>query len=266
MNPWVHKEEKVKQERVWYLASRIKWTDTFSPDIVFSRAGRESWTFCTVHVDNVLAKKPDACRTVLVEFWRRMLQHRIDGIGGDFNRAANTIVDAALQEASDELREPGESLQQVNWNKFKTRHDSMVYYQVTYNNTAPLHFSQSKRANRIQAQDVGFRKGDRDWHKPLLVTFRPTTGETRGDMPDAYGRAAPAALRTGHRQRSRPFREPPLPVGLQSRPAEVLRASLSSSTKRLADRGGGVYCTAFSEETRKSNMVVVIAIVVDSWS
>ena len=223
---------------MWYLASRIKWTDTISPDTVFSRAGRESWTFCTTHVNDGLARKPEACRIVLVEFWKIMLQYRIDGIGGDFNMAADNIADAALQEASDEFRQSGKSLQKVNWTKFKTSHDSMVYYQVTYNNTASLHFSQSKKADRIQAQDVGFRKGDRDWHKPLLVTFRPTSGETRGDMPNACGKAAPAALRTGHRQRSRPYQKPVLPVGLQSRPAEVLHASLPSSTKRPADRGG----------------------------
>ena len=40
VNPWATKEENLKSERVRYLAARIMWTATTSPDKVFSRAGR----------------------------------------------------------------------------------------------------------------------------------------------------------------------------------------------------------------------------------
>ena len=82
VNPWATKEENLKSERVRYLAARIMWTATTSPDKVFSRAGRESWTFCTVHVNNALARKRNACKEVLIRFWKEVISHRIDGIGG----------------------------------------------------------------------------------------------------------------------------------------------------------------------------------------
>ena len=251
VNPWLKNKVKMKLERVWYLASRIKWTDTTSPNTVFSRAGRDSWTFCTVHVDNVLAKKPDACKNVLVRFWKKVLEERVDGIGGDFNMAANVTAEAALLEASNELRQRGGSLPTVQWRKFKTSHDSMVYYQVSYNNMTSLSFRKSKRADRIQPQDVGFRKGDRDWHKPLLITFRPASGETHGDMPDACGEAAHAAHRSNHRRRSRPYLKQILPVGLQSRTAAILRANPSSSTVRPADRRGVCVPPCYSKKKDK---------------
>ena len=165
--------------------------------------------------------------------------------------AANVTADAALLEASNELRQRGGSLQTVQWRKFKTSHDSMVYYQVSYNNMTSLSFRKSKRADRIQAQDVGFRKGDRDWQKPLLVTFRPASGETHSDMPDACGEAANAAHRSNHPRRSRPYLKPILQVGLQSRTAAVLRVDPSSSTVRLADRKGVYFAPCYSKKKDK---------------
>ena len=143
--------------------------------------------------------------------------------------AANDTVDAALREASNELIQPGGSLQTVDWEKFQTSDDSMVYYQVSYNNMSSLRFRHSKRANRIQPQDVGFRKGDRDWHKPLLVTFRAASGETRGDTPDASTETGYTACRTGYRRRSRPYLRPVLPVGPQLRLSTLCTGPASST-------------------------------------
>ena len=82
-----------------------------------------------------------------------MLEHRIDGIGGDFNQAADDTVDAALQDAANEITTPTGSLQSVRWEKFKSCGDCKVYFQISYNDVSPLRLAQSKL---------------------VLVTFRPT--------------------------------------------------------------------------------------------
>ena len=233
VNPWATKEENLKSERVRYLAARIMWTATTSPDKVFSRAGRESWTFCTVHVNNALARKRNACKEVLVRFWREMISRRIDGIGGDFNMAADHTVDAALRVASNEVTQTGGSLQTVNWKKFKTCDDSAVYYQMSYNSVPTLRFWQSRRANRIAPQDVVSRLGDGDRYEPLLVTFRPASADVRAHVPEAPGEALHIARRRGHRQRGQPYERTILPVGLQSHPAEFPGASSATSSARF---------------------------------
>ena len=103
-----------------------------------------------------------------------MLSHRIDGIGVDCNRAADGTVDAALRDAVNEITDSKGSLQSVHWEKFQSCGDCTVYFQISYKNVSPLRFAQSKRANRTALQDGGFGLGNKDSHKPLVVTFRST--------------------------------------------------------------------------------------------
>ena len=142
-------EENVRTQRVWYLAARIKWTDSTSLETVFSRTSKQPWTICTAHVNYHLSRKPGVCKRVLVEFWKKMLEHKIDGIGVDYIAAGDSTVDAALQDAVNEMTEPDGSLENVHWEKFQSRGDSIVYFQISYNNVPPLRF-------------------------PVVVTFRPT--------------------------------------------------------------------------------------------
>ena len=135
-NPLATREERVRTERVRYLAARMKRTDATSPETVFSHASKEPWTFCTAYVNNHLSGKQYACKHVLVQFWKEMLSHRIDGIGVDCNRAADGTVDAALRDAVNEITDSKGSLQSVHWEKFQSCGDCMVYFQISYNNVS----------------------------------------------------------------------------------------------------------------------------------
>ena len=57
-----------------------------------SLSGTPTVTFCSVHIHNVVAKKRDASTELLQFLHSKMLEHKVDFIGGDFNMSAFSTV------------------------------------------------------------------------------------------------------------------------------------------------------------------------------
>ena len=163
--------------------------DSNDPSVSFDRAGKPKWRFCAVHVNNVLAKKPDAVMGVMKQFWGRMLELHVDLVGGDFNGAVNNgVAEGALKEALSLSQHP------VEYTVFRNHADDcLLCFCFVQGN---LHVSKSSEVERTKARDLHLRIGDKDWHVPLLVTLR---------LP-------------GRHKRKRPELHEPMQPGLQVRP------------------------------------------------
>ena len=57
-----------------------------------SLSGTPTVTFCSVHIHNVVAKKRDASTDLLQFLHAKMLEYKVDFIGGDFNMSAFSTV------------------------------------------------------------------------------------------------------------------------------------------------------------------------------
>ena len=55
-------------------------------------SGSPTVTFCSAHIHNVVAKKRDASTELLQFLHSKMLEHKVDFIGGDFNMSAFSTV------------------------------------------------------------------------------------------------------------------------------------------------------------------------------
>ena len=188
-NPLVSNPEKVRREQLRYFVAEVAWVDSNDPSVSFDRAGKPKWRCCAVHVNNVLAKKPDAVMGVMKQFWGRMLELHVDLVGGDFNGAVNNgVAEGALKEALSLSQHP------VEYTVFRNHADDcLLCFCFVQGN---LHVSKSSEVERTKARDLHLRIGDKDWHVPLLVTLR---------LP-------------GRHKRKRPELHEPMQPGLQVRP------------------------------------------------
>ena len=57
-----------------------------------SLSGSPTVTFCSAHIHNVVAKKRDASTELLQFLHSKMLEYKVDFIGGDFNMSAFSTV------------------------------------------------------------------------------------------------------------------------------------------------------------------------------
>ena len=73
-----------------------------------SLSGSPTVTFCSVHIHNVVAKKPVASTELLQRLHGYMREHNVDFIGGDFNMSAFSTVGDVFTDA--EFSAPGNSL------------------------------------------------------------------------------------------------------------------------------------------------------------
>ena len=73
-----------------------------------SLSGSPTVTFCSVHIQNVVAKKRDASSELLQRLHGCMREHNVDFIGGDFNMSAFSTVGDVFTD--DEFSAPGNSL------------------------------------------------------------------------------------------------------------------------------------------------------------
>ena len=73
-----------------------------------SLTGSPTVTFCSVHINNVVAKKRDASTDLLQRLHGYMREHNVDFIGGDFNMSAFSTVGDVITD--DEFSAPGNSL------------------------------------------------------------------------------------------------------------------------------------------------------------
>ena len=72
-----------------------------------SLTGTPTVTFCSVHIHNVVAKKRDASTELLQFLHSKMLEHKVDFIGGDFNMSAFSTVSDVFSDP--EFSAPGHS-------------------------------------------------------------------------------------------------------------------------------------------------------------
>ena len=72
-----------------------------------SLSGTPTVTFCSVHIDNVVAKKRDASTDLLRRLHGYMKQHNVDFIGCDFNMSALSTVGEVF--SNPEFSAPGNS-------------------------------------------------------------------------------------------------------------------------------------------------------------
>ena len=72
-----------------------------------SLSGTPTVTFCSVHIHNVVAKKRDASTELLQFLHSKMLEHKVDFIGGDFNMSAFSTVSDVFSDP--EFSAPGHS-------------------------------------------------------------------------------------------------------------------------------------------------------------
>ena len=69
--------------------------------------GSPTVTFCSAHIHNVVAKKRDASTELLQFLHSKMLEHKVDFIGGDFNMSAFSTVSDVFSDP--EFSAPGHS-------------------------------------------------------------------------------------------------------------------------------------------------------------
>ena len=72
-----------------------------------SLSGTPTVTFCSVHINNVVAKKRDASTELLQFLHAKMLEHNVDFTGGDFNMSAFSTVSDVFSDP--EFSAPGHS-------------------------------------------------------------------------------------------------------------------------------------------------------------
>ena len=72
-----------------------------------SLSGTPTVTFCSVHIHNVVANKRDASTDLLQFLHAKMLEHKVDFIGGDFNMSAFSTVSDVFSDP--EFSAPGHS-------------------------------------------------------------------------------------------------------------------------------------------------------------
>ena len=72
-----------------------------------SLTGTPTVTFCSVHIHNVVAKKRDASTELLQFLHSKMLEHKVDFIGDDFNMSAFSTVSDVFSDP--EFSAPGHS-------------------------------------------------------------------------------------------------------------------------------------------------------------
>ena len=72
-----------------------------------SLSGSPTVTFCPAHIHNVVAKKRDASTELLQFLHSKMLEHKVDFIGGDFNMSAFSTVSDVFSDP--EFSAPGHS-------------------------------------------------------------------------------------------------------------------------------------------------------------
>ena len=72
-----------------------------------SLSGSRTVTFCSAHIHNVVAKKRDASTELLQFLHSKMLEHKVDFIGGDFNMSAFSTVSDVFSDP--EFSAPGHS-------------------------------------------------------------------------------------------------------------------------------------------------------------
>ena len=72
-----------------------------------SLSGTPTVTFCSVHIHNVVAKKRDASTELLQFLHSKMLEFKVDFIGGDFNMSAFSTVSDVFSDP--EFSAPGHS-------------------------------------------------------------------------------------------------------------------------------------------------------------
>jgi hypothetical protein len=72
-----------------------------------STTGTPTVTFCSVHIHNVVAKKREASTYLLQALHTKMLEHKVDFIGGDFNMSAFSTVSEVFSDP--EFSAPGNS-------------------------------------------------------------------------------------------------------------------------------------------------------------
>ena len=72
-----------------------------------SLSGSPTVTFCSVHINNVVAKKRDASTELLQRLYGYMREHNVDFIAGDFNMSAYSTVGDVFSDA--EFSAPGNS-------------------------------------------------------------------------------------------------------------------------------------------------------------
>ena len=73
-----------------------------------SLSGSPTVTFCSAHIHNVVAKKRDASTELLQFLHSKMLEYKVDFIGGDFNMSAFSTVSDVFSDP--EFSAPGHSL------------------------------------------------------------------------------------------------------------------------------------------------------------
>ena len=173
VNPWVSNASKVRGERLWYFAASVHWTNVEQPFERIPRAGKEVWNVCSAHVNNVLAKKPDAANNVLKEFWHRVILLKLDIVAGDFNGSAdNSSAEQSLKEAIGQ--------RPVTYTSFRCHpNDCILLFALSYDQETPLQMTKSAACQKIAHRDLGLRASDKDWHVPLLVTLRKTGAHKR---------------------------------------------------------------------------------------
>ena len=72
-----------------------------------SISGSPTVTFCSAHIHNVVAKKRDASTELLQFLHSKMLEYKVDFIGGDFNMSAFSTVSDVFSDP--EFSAPGHS-------------------------------------------------------------------------------------------------------------------------------------------------------------
>ena len=72
-----------------------------------SLSGSPTVTFCSAHIHNVVAKKRDASTELLQFLHSKMLEYKVDFIGGDFNMSAISTVSDVFSDP--EFSAPGHS-------------------------------------------------------------------------------------------------------------------------------------------------------------
>jgi hypothetical protein len=143
------------------------------------RAGRSEMTVCTVHLNNVAAKKKDVAKHVLVEMMADCLCNRCLVIGGDFNQAAYgspSLAEQSFQEAVRKLRLV------VDYELFVE--GCLLVSVISYGPDLELNVRMAKKFVNMENRDLHLFGSDQDWHRPLLVHLRSVASGTARQRSD----------------------------------------------------------------------------------
>ena len=132
-----------------------------------TRAGLSSVVVCSIHLNNVYAKKTDVARFLLVAMFKACVGAACTVVGGDFDAAADALAEECLNDA---IRDLGVA---CRYNRLRShREDCILVFVLSYEENQTFQIKQCKQLADVVNQHLYLFSTDKDWHVPILVHLR----------------------------------------------------------------------------------------------